>query len=89
MTTPGEGPTAQLLSIGSELLAGETTDTNATFVGGELGRLGIPISGIRTLPDDRPAIAAAFAELRRGSDLLVATGGLGPTHDDLDRKSVV
>ena len=88
MTPTSDGPTAELLSIGSELLAGETIDTNAAFLGAELSRLGIPLTSVRTLPDDRRAIAAAFAEARQRSDLVVATGGLGPTHDDLTREGL-
>jgi nicotinamide-nucleotide amidase len=82
------GPTAELLSIGSELLAGETIDTNAAFLGSSLARLGIPLRSIRTLPDDRAAIASAFAEARGRVPLVVATGGLGPTHDDLTREGL-
>jgi len=62
MTTPTDGPTAELLSIGSELLAGETTDTNAAFLGAALARLGIPLRSTRHLPDETEVISAAFAE---------------------------
>jgi nicotinamide-nucleotide amidase len=86
---PGsDGPSAELLSIGSELLAGETIDTNAAFLGSALARLGIPLRSIRALPDDRAVIASAFAEGRSRVPLLVATGGLGPTHDDLTREGL-
>jgi nicotinamide-nucleotide amidase len=88
MTTPTDGPTAELLSIGSELLAGETTDTNAAFLGAALARLGIPLRSTRHLPDETEVISAAFAEARGRSDLVVATGGLGPTHDDLTRDAL-
>jgi nicotinamide-nucleotide amidase len=80
-----DGPSAELLSIGSELLAGETIDTNASFLGSSLARLGIPLRSIRTLPDERTVIAGAFADARARVPLVVATGGLGPTHDDLTR----
>jgi nicotinamide-nucleotide amidase len=83
-----DGPSAELLSIGSELLAGETIDTNAAFLGSSLARLGIPLRTIRTLPDDRAAIASAFAEARGRGRLVIATGGLGPTHDDLTREGL-
>jgi nicotinamide-nucleotide amidase len=83
-----DGPSADLLSIGSELLAGETVDTNAAFLGSSLARLGIPLRGVRTLPDDPAVIAAAFREARARSPLVVATGGLGPTHDDLTREGL-
>ena len=88
MDPESDGPTAELLSIGSELLAGETIDTNAAFLGSALARLGIPLRSIRALPDDRAAIASAFVEARGRVALLVATGGLGPTHDDLTREGL-
>ena len=83
-----DGPSAELLSIGSELLAGETIDTNAAFLGSSLAHLGIPLRSIRALPDDRAGIAAAFVEARARVPLVVATGGLGPTHDDLTREGL-
>ena len=79
---------ARLLSIGSEILLGETVDTNAAFLGGELARLGLVLEAIRALPDDRERIAAAFAEARAAVDVVVATGGLGPTHDDVTREAL-
>jgi nicotinamide-nucleotide amidase len=79
---------AELLSIGAELLLGETVDTNAAFLGAELARLGLPLSSVRMLPDDRGVIAEAFGEARRRSSLVLATGGLGPTHDDLSREGL-
>ena len=63
-------PTALLLSIGTELLLGETVDTNAAWLGRELALLGLDLRGVHQLPDDRGVLA---------------TGGLGPTHDDLTR----
>ncbi len=88
MDAGSDGPTAELFSIGSELLAGETVDTNAAFLGSSLARLGMPLRGIRTLPDDRSAISAAFEEARARVPLVVATGGLGPTHDDVSREGL-
>jgi nicotinamide-nucleotide amidase len=81
-------PRALLLTIGSELLAGETVDTNAAFLGRELARLGMELAGVRQLPDDASTIASAFAEARANADLVLATGGLGPTHDDLTREGL-
>jgi nicotinamide-nucleotide amidase len=79
---------ALLLSIGSELLAGETVDTNAAFLGRELARLGLELTGVRQLPDDASVIAAAFIEARSSAGVVLATGGLGPTHDDLTREAL-
>jgi nicotinamide-nucleotide amidase len=81
-------PRALLLSIGSELLAGETVDSNAAFVGRELARLGVELTGVRQLPDDRSVIADAFVEALASADVVLATGGLGPTHDDLTREGL-
>lgn len=88
MDPESDGPSAELLSIGSELLAGETIDTNAAFLGSALARLGIPLRSIRALPDDRAVIASACAEARGRVPLVVVTGGLGPTHDDLTREGL-
>ena len=79
---------AELLSIGSELLLGETIDTNAAFLGGEMARLGLPLGSVRMLPDDRAMLRDAFAEARGRSAVVLATGGLGPTHDDLSREGL-
>ena len=76
---------AELLSIGAELLLGETVDTNAAFLGGEMARLGLPLRSVRMLPDDRAVLRDAFTDARDRSTVVLATGGLGPTHDDLSR----
>lgn len=81
-------PTAFLLSVGSELLLGETVDTNAAYLGSELARAGVELLGSRHVPDDRAVIATALGEARGASDLVLATGGLGPTHDDLTREGL-
>jgi nicotinamide-nucleotide amidase len=81
-------PRAELVSIGSELLMGETVDTNAAFLGAELPRVGMQLRSARMVPDDRGLIRDAFAEARERSDLVLATGGLGPTHDDVTREAL-
>ena len=83
-----EAPRAWLLGIGSELLLGETIDTNAAYLGGELARAGVEIVASRHLADELGDIADAFREGRAAADLVVATGGLGPTHDDLTREGL-
>ena len=71
---------AELLSIGSELLLGETVDTNAAFLGRELASLGIPLRHARMLPDDRAAIRDAFVEARaRSAVVLPPAGSARPT----------
>jgi nicotinamide-nucleotide amidase len=78
-------PRAEILSIGSEILLGEIVDTNSAYLAGELRRLGFQLRSVRELPDDQAVIATAFDEARTRSALVLATGGLGPTHDDLTR----
>ena len=78
----------ELLSIGAELLLGETVDTNAAFLGGGMAQLGMPFGGARMLPDDRAVLRDAFADARGRSTVVLATGGLGPTHDDLSREGL-
>jgi len=79
---------AELLSIGAELLLGETVDTNAAFLGRKLAMVGLPLRDARMLPDDRAVIRDAFRLARRRSTLVLATGGLGPTHDDVSREGL-
>lgn len=79
---------AQVLTIGDELLIGQTTNTNAAWLGERLSRLGIRVTRSVTVGDAREPI---FRELDRGYDearLVVCTGGLGPTHDDLTREVI-
>jgi len=79
---------AELLSIGAELLLGETVDTNAAFLGRETAAIGLPLRHARMLPDDRGVIRDAFKDARARSTVILATGGLGPTHDDLSREGL-
>lgn len=79
---------AELLSIGAELLLGETVDTNAAFLGRETATIGLPLRHARMLPDDRAVLRDAFREARGRSTVILATGGLGPTHDDLTREGL-
>lgn len=80
--------TAELLSIGTELTVGETRDTNAGDLARDLTRRGVVVERISTLPDDLAAVTAAFADALKRVDLVVSTGGLGPTPDDLTRESI-
>lgn len=80
--------TVELLSVGAELLLGETVDTNAAFLGQELATLGLPLRSVRMLPDDRAVLRDAFTDAIARSPVVLATGGLGPTHDDLTREGL-
>jgi nicotinamide-nucleotide amidase len=80
--------TAAVLSIGTELTRGEITNTNATWLAEELTRLGHEVTESSVVPDDRAAITAALARLGSSHDLVVCTGGLGPTTDDITSECV-
>jgi len=80
--------TAELLSIGTELTVGETRDTNAGDLARDLTRRGVVVARITALPDDLAAVTAAFGEALERAELVVSTGGLGPTPDDLTREAV-
>ena len=79
---------AELLSIGSELTVGETRDTNAGELAAALTAAGVEVVRMTALPDDLPAVRDAFAAALETADLVVSTGGLGPTPDDLTRESI-
>lgn len=80
--------TAELLAVGSELTAGETQDTNGGELARSLAGSGVAVRRIVALPDDLALVAATFREAMDAVDLVVATGGLGPTPDDLTREAI-
>ena len=80
--------TAELLSIGSELTVGETRDTNAGDLARSLTGLGVAVTRIQALPDELGAVKGAVRDAAVRADLVVTTGGLGPTPDDLTREAI-
>ena len=79
---------AELLSIGSEITVGETRDTNAGDLARSLSGIGIVVRRIQALRDDLDEVSAAFVDALERADLVVSTGGLGPTPDDLTREAI-
>jgi nicotinamide-nucleotide amidase len=79
---------AEILSVGSELLAGETRDTNAGELARALTGRGVRVQRIQAVPDDLAAVAGAFGTALSEADLVISTGGLGPTPDDLTREAI-
>ena len=80
--------TAELLSIGTELTVGETRDTNAGDLARSLTGIGIAVGRIQAVPDELGTVRDAFAGAAGRADLVVSTGGLGPTPDDLTREAI-
>ncbi|MDZ7374015.1 MAG: competence/damage-inducible protein A [candidate division KSB1 bacterium] len=75
-------PKAQIISIGDELLLGVTVNTNAPYIARRLAEVGIPVVRILTVGDEMGAIVRALEE-SSDADIVVTTGGIGPTHDDV------
>jgi nicotinamide-nucleotide amidase len=80
--------TAVLLAIGTELTTGATRDTNGGDLAGELTALGVGVARLLALPDDLAIVTEAVRAGLRDADLVLTTGGLGPTPDDLTREAV-
>jgi nicotinamide-nucleotide amidase len=76
---------ASILSIGNELLNGRTVDTNAAYIAGRLRTISLPVVSVHSVPDDVAAIERALALATSEAGVVVVTGGLGPTDDDLTR----
>jgi molybdopterin-biosynthesis enzyme MoeA-like protein len=79
---------AAILAVGSELLTPQRTDTNSLHITDQLNRLGIDVVLKMIVGDDRDELAEAFRTARRRADLIVLSGGLGPTDDDVTRDVV-
>lgn len=78
----------ELLTFGDELLLGLTPNSHLTFVGGQLGRRGVTLARSVVVTDEEPAIAAQFRESWARADVVITTGGLGPTCDDRTREAI-
>ncbi len=79
---------AQILSIGEELLGGYITDTNSTFLEQQLALLNIPVTLVTQVGDNRDRIAEVITRAMTDADIVVCTGGVGPTEDDLTREAI-
>ena len=79
---------AEIMSVGTELLRGEITDTNAGYLAAELPLLGIEVHRMSTVGDDREQLCQALQRAMARSDLIITSGGLGPTEDDLTRECI-
>lgn len=80
--------TAEIISVGTELLLGNIVNTNAQYLSRELAALGITVQRQSTIGDNHDRLADWVREAKQRCDLLVFTGGLGPTADDLTKETV-
>jgi nicotinamide-nucleotide amidase len=79
---------AEIISIGTELLLGEITDTDASYLAGQLPALGIDLRWISQVGDNKTRLIEVLERAWRRSDLILTTGGLGPTEDDMTREAI-
>ncbi len=79
---------AEIIAIGTELTTGAKLDTNSQWLSRELGQIGIVVRYHQTMADDLPAMVRVFRTAVERSDLVIITGGLGPTQDDLTRQAL-
>ena len=83
-----EPVTAAVVAVGEELLSGETTDSNGSWLSKKLASLGAPVARRWVVGDDAEAIQGALSAAIAVADLIIVTGGLGPTRDDITRPAI-
>lgn len=79
---------AEIITIGDEILIGQIVDTNSAWMGQELNKAGIKVKQITSVSDDRIHILTALKEAKERAKLVLITGGLGPTKDDITKKTL-
>ncbi|HMS11231.1 MAG TPA: competence/damage-inducible protein A, partial [Pyrinomonadaceae bacterium] len=77
---------AEIIAVGSELLTPEKTDTNSLWLTEKLGEIGISVMLKTIVGDDEPRLKEAIQDALKRSDVVITTGGLGPTEDDITRQ---
>src|SRR3989304_1298454 len=79
---------SELVTVGAEILLGNIVDTNTQFLAQELSLLGIDLFWTSTVGDNLGRVVEVLDRARKRSDLVLVTGGLGPTEDDLTREAI-
>jgi len=79
---------AEIITIGDEILIGQIVDTNSQFIGQQLNKIGVSVYQITSIQDDQQHILNALQEAQERVDIVIITGGLGPTKDDITKKTI-
>lgn len=79
---------AEIITIGDEILIGQIVDTNSQWIGSELNKIGVSVYQITSIQDDQQHILNALKEAQERADIVIITGGLGPTKDDITKKTI-
>ena len=80
--------TAEIITIGDEILIGQIVDTNSAFIAKQLNKIGVSVYQITSVQDDKAHILKAFKEAEGNANIIIITGGLGPTKDDITKKTI-
>ena len=79
---------AEIITIGDEILIGQIVDTNSQWIGTELNKIGVSVYQITSIQDEKQHILNALKEAQERVDIVIITGGLGPTKDDITKKTM-
>ncbi len=79
---------AEIITIGDEILIGQIVDTNSQWIGQELNKIGVSVYQISSIQDEKQHILNALKEAENRADIVIVTGGLGPTKDDITKKTI-
>ncbi|WP_341225552.1 competence/damage-inducible protein A [uncultured Arcticibacterium sp.] len=79
---------AEVITIGDEILYGQITDTNSQWISGELDKIGVRTIRKTSIGDEKQEILDILTEAQKRADILIFTGGLGPTKDDITKKTI-
>ncbi len=79
---------AEIITIGDEILIGQIVDTNSAWIAQRLNDIGLRVKQISSVSDDRKHILTALSEAHQRADVILITGGLGPTKDDITKKTL-
>ena len=79
---------ASICTIGDEILIGQIVDTNSSEIARALGSIGVRISTMESIGDDRDQIVGKISSLLKDNDIVISTGGLGPTRDDITKDAL-
>ena len=79
---------AEIITIGDEILIGQIIDTNSAFIAQELNKIGVSVYQITSVQDEKLHILKALKEAESRADIIIMTGGLGPTKDDITKHTL-
>ncbi len=79
---------AEIITIGDEILIGQIVDTNSAFIAKQLNKIGVSVYQITSVQDDKEHILKSFREAEENANIIIITGGLGPTKDDITKRTI-